>query len=142
MRKMGFDEVWIRWIMGCISSVSYSILLNGQPSGFIRPSRGLRQGDPLSPYLFLLCAEGFSEMLRKAELRKAIHGVRICRGSPPISHLLFADDTIVFCKANRRELQTIGAILQDYRRASGQMINLQKSSLFFSKNTGWNSEES
>ncbi|KAF7152045.1 hypothetical protein RHSIM_Rhsim01G0173900 [Rhododendron simsii] len=75
-------------------------------------------------------------MLRHAESRGAIQGLRICRGAPSISHLLFVDDTLVFCKAKRRELQAIGDILDDYRKASGQLINLQKSSMFFSKNTG------
>ncbi|KAF7153626.1 hypothetical protein RHSIM_Rhsim01G0011800 [Rhododendron simsii] len=75
-------------------------------------------------------------MLRKAELRKSIHGIRINRGSPPVSHLLFADDTMVFCKASRKELEHVSGILRDYRNASGQLINLQKSAMFFSKNTG------
>ncbi|KAF7147810.1 hypothetical protein RHSIM_Rhsim03G0079300 [Rhododendron simsii] len=136
MRKMGFTEVWIRWIMGCISSVSYSLLLDGQVSGYIQPSRGLRQGDPLSPYLFLLCAKGLSEMFRNAEVQRLIHGVIICRDGPHISHLLFADDTVVFCKAKRSELQVVDSILKDYRNASGQLINFQKSSMFFSRNAG------
>lgn len=75
-------------------------------------------------------------MLRHAESQNTIHGLRVCRGAPPISHLLFADDTLVFCKARRSEIQAVEAILDDYRRALGQLINFQKSSIFFSKNTG------
>ena len=63
MEKMGFSEKWIALVMGCISLVSYSILINGEPKGDIRPSRGIRQGDPLSPYLFLLCSEGLNRLL-------------------------------------------------------------------------------
>jgi hypothetical protein len=66
MRKLGFAEKWISMIMECISTVQYSVLLEGVPKGYIIPTRGLRQGDPLSPYLFLLCAEGFSALLRKS----------------------------------------------------------------------------
>ena len=67
MRKMGFHEKWISLIMMCVSTVSYSLLINEEPKGKITPSRGLHQGDPISPYLFLLCAEGLSAMLKKEE---------------------------------------------------------------------------
>ena len=63
MEKMGFGEKWVTLIMECISTVSYSILVNGEPKGDIKPSRGIRQGDPLSPYMFLLCSEGSNRML-------------------------------------------------------------------------------
>ncbi|KAF7151111.1 hypothetical protein RHSIM_Rhsim02G0142900 [Rhododendron simsii] len=81
-------------------------------------------------------AEGLSEMFRNAEVQRLIHGVKICCNGPPISHLLFADDTVVFCKAKRSELQVVDSILKDYRNASGQLINFQKSSMFFSRYAG------
>ena len=65
--------------MSCVTSPSFSVLINGKPYGLIHPSRGIRQGDPLSRYLFLLCAEGFTSLLQKAELEGIIHGVSICR---------------------------------------------------------------
>nr|KYP48455.1 hypothetical protein KK1_029830 [Cajanus cajan] len=102
---------------------------------FISLERGLRQGDPLSPYLFILCAEGLSSLLRKAEARGELHGAKICRGAPQVSHLLFADDCFLFCKAIERECTTLRTILQQYESASGQAINLQKSEIYYSKNT-------
>ena len=63
MEKMAFGEKWVKLIMECISTVSYSILVNGEPKGDIKPSRGIRQGDPLSPYLFLLCSKGLNRLL-------------------------------------------------------------------------------
>jgi hypothetical protein len=72
MRKMEFPAEWISLIMGCIKYVSYSVLVNGQPVGNIKPTRGIRQGDPLSPYLFLLCAEALSALLTRAEKKMGI----------------------------------------------------------------------
>lgn len=98
MRRMGFNDVWIRWIMGCVTTVSYSFLLNGDPRGRIIPARGLRQGDAISPYLFLLCAEALSRLISHAEVTGLIHGVKICARAPAVSHLFFADDSFIFFK--------------------------------------------
>ena len=120
--------------MHCITSVSYSILVNGATYGNITPTRGLRQGDPISPYIFLLCADGFSSLIHDAARNHKISGVSICKGCPKITHLFFADDNLLFCKANSQECQNLVNILQLYEAASGQ-INVDKSSVFFSSNT-------
>ena len=85
MRRLGFREKWISLIYDCISSVTYSILCNGEKKGFVRPRRGLRQGDPISPYLFLLCGEGLSRLLIKAEIEGEIHGVKVADKAPTIN---------------------------------------------------------
>ena len=93
--------------MHCISSVSFSVLINGAAYGNIIPSRGLRQGDPLSPSLFLLCAEGLSAILHEAARNHSLSGISISCNYPKITHLFFADDSILFCKANTEECQTL-----------------------------------
>ena len=112
---------------------SQSVLME-KTYGCIKPSRGLRQGDQLSLYLFLLCAEGFSSLLAKAEADTRVHGVAICKRTPSISYLLFADDSLLFCRATQDEVQEVVDILQLYTKASSQLINLEKSSIFFSSN--------
>jgi hypothetical protein len=97
--------------------------------------RGLRQGDPLSPYLFLLCAEGFSAFLTEAENAGRIRGVWICQNAPSISHLLFADDCLLLVRANRKNAEQIQSILNLYEQVSGQTINKAKSAVLFSANT-------
>lgn len=87
MLKMGFSSVWADRIMKCVTSVSYSFLVNGKPSDVLIPHRGLRQGDPLSPYLFLLCAEGLGAILKQAHEANLIHEVSIARGAPEVTHL-------------------------------------------------------
>ena len=135
MLKLGFCEEWVKLVMMCVTSVSFSVLVNGSPSGFIKPTRGIRQGDPLSPYLFLLCAEGLTAMIRAAEIRRSISGMAACRGGSVVSHLLFADDSIVFCQADPVQCQNLLMILEMYEKASGQAMNREKTALFFSKNT-------
>ena len=89
MEHLGFPNQLVSLISSCMSTISYSILLNGQPMGNIKPTRGLRQGDPLSPYLFLLCAMGLQGLIKKAETNDDIRGVSICRNGPRVSHLFF-----------------------------------------------------
>ena len=79
MQVMGFDDRWVNWIMLYISIVKYSIGVNGELVGPVIPKRGLRQGDPFSPYFFIICSEGLFALLRQAENRGHIHGSRICR---------------------------------------------------------------
>ena len=86
--------------MICVSTMSYSVLINGQAHGHIIPTRRLRQGDPLLPYLFILCAKGLRHMLCRVENNKSISGLPVTRGGLKINRLLFADDSLLFCRAN------------------------------------------
>ena len=131
---MGMDSRWIHLAMETVTTASYSILINGEPRGHINPSRGIRQGDPLSPYLFLLCAEGLSAMLKRVEGRRQLHGILSCKNGVQISHLLFADDSLLFCQATVEDCQQLKTILEQYESASGQSINQSKTTLFFSSN--------
>lgn len=135
LRAFGFAEKWVGWIEQCITTVSFSVMLNGSPFGFFKPGRGLRQGDPLSPFLFILGSEVLSRMLGRAEYRGLFHGIKVSRQAPSISHLLFADDIMIFSPANVREVNQINLVLEEYSRLSGQKINKGKSSLFCSNNT-------
>jgi hypothetical protein len=133
LTSMGFPQNIITIIMKCVSTVSFSILLNGSPTNKFFPKRGLRQGDPLSPYLFIICADVLSNLLIKAQNDKKIKGVKIAQGAPEITHLLFADDSLMFCRANKEEITYIKNIISDYQRASGQLVNINKSEIMFSK---------
>ena len=135
MERMGFNEKWINLMMRCITTITYSVLINGVAQRCIVPSRGLCQGDPLSSYLFLLCADGFSSLINDAARNSMLSGVFICRGCPIVNHLFFANDSLLFCKASTRECQNLMVTLDLYEATSGQKINANKSSVFFSNNT-------
>jgi ribonuclease HI len=135
MRRLGFDERWVFLVMTCVRTVKYAVLVNGQAYGEIIPSRGLRQGDPLSPYFFILCAEGLSLALQRGEQSGGFTGLPITRGGTRLNHLFFADDSLLFCKAKEGELKYIQDTLALYEKASGQKLNQEKTSIFFSRNT-------
>jgi hypothetical protein len=135
MSKLGFDARWIRLVMVCVQSVSYSVVINGKPVGHIKPTRGIRQGDPISPYLFLLCAESLNSLIQQAVNTRVLTGVPTSKRGPRLSHLFFADDSMVFCKANSVEWRHLFRILGTYEAGSGQKLNIQKTAIFFSRNT-------
>jgi len=135
MDKLGFDQRWIKLIMACVSSVRYRVRFNNTETEIINPTRGLRQGDPLSPYLFLMVAEGLSCMIRKAEERGDLEGIKVCRQAPTVSHLLFVDDSLILMKADKENAECLASILSTYCANSGQKISEAKSSIYFSKNT-------
>jgi len=134
MNKMGFHNRWIHWMSMCVESVDYFVLVNGTQVGPIIPGRGLRQGDPLSPYLFIIFAEGLSSLIRDAETRDILTGTKVCHQAPSVSHLLFADDCFLFFKANEDQAHAMKNILSTYELASGQAISLPKSKIYCSRN--------
>ena len=118
--------------MTCIRTVSYSYLVNDSVQGSVLPSRGIRKGDPLSPYLFILCSEVLSGLCKRAQQAGLLSGIRVARGSPRVNHLLFADDTMFFIRTDELSCSTLHRILQQYKTASGQTINTTKSAITFS----------
>ena len=116
-------------------STKPSLKVNRKLTDSFAPGRGLRQGDPLSPYLFILCAEGFSTLLHHAEEEGSIQGIKLGPMAPSINHLFFADDSLIVMKANVENAARLNQILQLYGCHSGQVINKDKSSAFFSKGT-------
>ncbi|KFK27798.1 hypothetical protein AALP_AA8G430800 [Arabis alpina] len=131
MMQMGFNDTWIGWIMMCVETVTFSTLVNGVPTGTIIPHRGIRQGDPLSPYIFILCAEVLSHLFTRAAASKQLKGMKISHTGPTVNHLLFADDALFFCHAHQLSCTTILRLLSEYERVSGQAINLSKSAITF-----------
>ncbi|KAL5543569.1 hypothetical protein UlMin_007353 [Ulmus minor] len=131
----GFDARWVGWVSKCISSATMKLLINGAYVRDIKPKRGLRQGDPLSPYLFILCTEILSRMFMSKVENDMIHGFKLARGGPPLHHLLFADDIFVFGKACFTEARHIKETLDSFCSWSGLSFNSSKSSIFFSGNT-------
>jgi len=136
LRQLGFHDTWVRWIHECISTVSYSLIINNEPHGFFTPTRGLRQGDPLSPYLFIICMDVLARRLHSLALNtKSGLGIKIGPAAARIPCLFFADDSLLFCKASMQACQTLKAELDLFCAQSGQLINFQKSNIMFSKNT-------
>jgi hypothetical protein len=135
LSKLGFHPTWVNWVRICITSPSFSILINRSPFGHFSPERGLRQGDPLSPFLFILGTEVISRLLLWQESHDLLQGIKIACHCPTVSHLLFADDLILFAKATSVEAVHLKSCMDIYCRWSGQAINRSKSSIHFSKNT-------
>lgn len=118
-------------VLKCVTTVTYYVLVNGEPGGVIQPTRGLRQGNPISPYLFIfIFVEGSSSLINATERRGVIKRVAVSRGGIRISHLLFVGDCLIFGRAKMNEWQKIQGLLKVYEEATGQCLNLQKTTFF------------
>lgn len=129
MRRMGFGRKWRNRMQVCISSPSFSILLNGASESFFKSSRGLRKGDPLTPFLFILVMEGLSKLILKAEHVGMVEAWEVSHDGLRISILQFAEDTLLFMKVDVEQVQVIRCLLLLFEVASGLKVNLSKSTI-------------
>lgn len=127
LSRFGFGDRWIAWIRECISSARLSVLVNGSPIEEFCPQKGLRQGDSLSPFLFIIVAKCLNVLLSSALEMNLIKGVRVGVNGVLVSHLQFPDDSILFCVADVGEVVNIKRILRCFELVSGLKINYQKS---------------
>lgn len=130
MLKLGFHRRWVDMVMRLVSSVFFSVLLNGSPLQEFHPSRGIRHGDPISPYLFFIAAEGLSCLL-KSSRSSDLNGIKVAHSAPDVNHLLFTNDGLLFIKASSEGAADAKLLLDRYCDASGQQVNMSKSSGFF-----------
>lgn len=126
-----FDQRWINWILSMVGIPVISILLNGTPSDAFTPSRGLRQGDPLSPFLFIRVAEGLGRLVKAQVSKDQLKGLRICRNDTRVLHQQFLDNVMLYGQATLREAQGVIKTLSDFSKASGMDINKDNSEMFF-----------
>jgi len=124
MKEMGFPEEWRKWIKACVSTATLSILVNGVPSKPFRMGHGLRRGDPMSPFLFVMMAEVLNRMLSKAAALGFFQGLCVGSGSTTITHLQFADDTLIFCEPNIEQLQNIKRSCLASRGSQGSQLTM------------------
>ena len=126
VERKGFNPKWRSWMRACLSSTSFAILVNGNANGWVRATRGLRQGDSLSPFLFTLVVDVLSRMMIRVEEIGLNEGFIVGRGKTRVFLLQFADDTIFFSKASLEHLQNLKLILLVLRQVSRLKINLEK----------------
>ena len=128
MKWMGFPMKWIRWIQQCFETATVSVLVNGSPTEEFRMQRGLRQGDPLAPFLFLIVAEGLSALMRRAVSEGLFKGVEVGNNGERVACLQYADDTLFMGEASLQNV-TIKSVLRCFELATGLKVNFFKSSL-------------
>jgi hypothetical protein len=127
LKRCSFGGKWCSWIAYCISYMRFSILVNGSPNRFFSSSRGLRQGNPLSPLLFVFVMEALSRMLSAAVNGGLLEGFTV--GNTSVSHLLFADNTLIFCSTCPAQLSHLQSLFLLFEASSGLKVNLAKSEL-------------
>jgi hypothetical protein len=124
--QIGMGINMTNWIMSCVVSTSYSVLINGEATDFFKCGRGLRQGCPLSPLLFILVMEGLSLLLKDSQRAGKLTGINVSR-TIKILHILFVDDVIIMTKATMQEWWEIDKVLKFFCLTSGLNINVEKS---------------
>ena len=129
MGRLGFCEKWVQWIRACLESATVSVLVNGSPTKEFKPTRGLRQGDPMAPFLFLIVAQGLSGLVKQATRKNLLSGIKIGDKNVEVDLLQFADDTLFLCEPNVQNIRCIKAILRCFELSSGLRVNYFKSKL-------------
>ncbi|KAI3750395.1 hypothetical protein L2E82_21030 [Cichorium intybus] len=128
--QMGFGNKWCRWINGCLRSSRASVLVNGAPTKEFEITRGVRQGDPLSPFLFIIAMEGLNAALLSAREHDIFNGVKLPNNGPSVSHLFYADDALFIGEWSRSNVKNLARILRCFHAASGLKVNFSKSKVF------------
>lgn len=128
--NFGFGRKWVGWMQECVTTARVLVLVNGSPTTEFCLEKGLRQGDPLSPFVFNIVVEGLNVMLTRAKNLGLIRGVKVGASEEVISHLQFANDTIIFCEADWVEVLTIKRVLRCFELMSGLKINFHKSCVY------------
>lgn len=134
LKEVGMDSIWIRNIMTCVETPLLSILWEGEQTDFFKPGRGIRQGDPISPYLFVLCIERLSHIILKEVDKGNWKGIKVSRNGPTLSHLFFADDMVLFREASEGQIDIVKDCLDRFCSCSGQKVSLAKSQIYVSNN--------
>lgn len=142
LNELNFPMLMNEVIMECVSSPTMRILRNGKKTDSFTPTRGIRQGDPLSPYLFVLCMERLNQVIEEAVIGGRWKPIYASRGGPLLSNLFFADDIMLFAEASTDQATVIMDCLQCFCNASGQKVSLQKSSVYFSNNVTLETKQS
>ncbi|KAJ4787196.1 RNA-directed DNA polymerase (reverse transcriptase)-related family protein [Rhynchospora pubera] len=135
LEMYGLPRNYIDWVKACVTSARFAILINGAADGFIKPTRGVRQGCSLSPYLFILALDVLSRYLQFMVQKREIKGVQLARGAPVLTNLMYADDLLILGEATYQEIATISVALNMFCNISGQQIGANKSRIWFSKHT-------
>ena len=131
MLELDFRQGWIDLVMHCVETTTFSFFISGERKGFVKLSRGMWQEDPIFSYLFLSCAKALSYHLITAFRMGHIVGHQVCPSMPLVSHLLCADNSIVFCKANSKQVERGKNMLLLYEQASWQQVDYNKSNICF-----------
>jgi len=129
LHKMGFHSKWVKWMRGCMESATVSVLVNGSPTEEFKPTRGLRQGDLLAPFLFIVVVEGLAGLVRQANKANLLSGVKTGREKVELSILQFADDNLFLYEESRSNVVTMKAILRRFELASDLKMNFHKSKI-------------
>lgn len=132
MKAVNMPQQLISLVKNCLEASRVTILINGTGDGFLKPTRGLRQGCPLSPYLFILVMEFLTKGLQMAQRRGTIRGIRLARSAPIITHAMYADDLVLMGEATVQEVNELKRILGEFETHTGLRINPDKSTLWFS----------